>query len=210
MKWFRRGRRFSLGRYVPPTVVHHASIDEMVDDGVLIAAAAIRLAVTNLVILKALRDRVDYSIERTTEAVQQELENLATEKDGDALRITQARDIAASRGGGATSHSDYRQADVAPLDQRATVSGRLAERLRELRADDEFVRGLVVGAHAAAWEEIGASITAKATSSTGARPDARYKRERGDRLLRLLGDLNDLEANSRQKPPSAPTSAARS
>ncbi len=197
MKWFRRNRRFSLGRYVGPVETHHATIEEMVDDGVLIAAAATRLAIKNLVILKAMRDRVDYSIDRTAAAVRQELENLAVEKDGDAQRLITERDRAALRSGSSHSHSDYRQADLEALESRAAVSRSLAERLRELSTDDAFVAELVEGSHAAAWREIAASITAKAALATGVVQDARYTRERGERLLGLLGDLNDLDSRER-------------
>ena len=195
MRWFRRRRRFSLGRYVAPLEVHHASIDEMVEDGVLIAAAATRLAIKNLVILKALRDRVDYSIDRTTAAVRQELNNLAVEKDFDAARLATESLRASSREGDPHGHSDYRHGDVVALDRRSAVSLRLAARLRALADDDEFVASLVEGSHAAAWNEIAASITARAAQSTGAPHDAAYDRERGSRLIELLGDLNDLDNN---------------
>ncbi|MDP3208355.1 MAG: hypothetical protein Q8M65_04325 [Rhodoglobus sp.] len=197
MRWLRRTPRFSLGRYVGPLEMRQASIDEMVDDGVLIAAAATRIAIKNLVILKAMRDRVDYSIERTTSDVRQELNNLGAEKDHDAARLTNESARAALRAGDAEGHSDYRHADAFALERRAEVSRRLADRLRELSRDDEFVGKLVEASHAAAWAEIADSIASRAELSSVSSHDANYARERGDRLIGLLGDLNDLDNRPR-------------
>lgn len=203
MRWFQRRRRFSLGRYVGPEHIRQATVDEMVDDGVLIAGAAVRLAVKNLVILKSLRDRVDYSVERTVAAVREELENLAEEKDADAVRLVEESELASSRQGKPRHYADYRPADMSSLARRSEVSRRLAARLRELSADEGFVSDLVEGAHAEAWAEIAASITARAALASEAPPDEAYDRERGGRLLLLLGDLADLDSEPRQGTGSA-------
>ena len=164
----------------------------MVDDGVLIASAAVRLAVKNLIILRSARDHADYSPERVMAAVREELENLATEKDSDAARLREMQRVAAERDGQPRHHDDYRSVDTELLAKRAEVSQRLATRLRELGGDGEFCGELVDRARHDAWEEIAASITAQASlSSRGHDPD--YERERGGRMLALLGDLADLE-----------------
>ena len=168
----------------------------MVDDGVLIAAAAVRLAVKNLIILRSARDRADYSLERVMAAVREELENLATEKDADAARLRAVGRRAAGRDGQPRHHDDYRSGDTELLAKRAEVAERLATRLRELGSDAEFCGELVDRARREAWEEIAVSITARARqSSRGHDPD--YDRERGGRMLALLGDLADLENRER-------------
>lgn len=191
MRWFPRRRRFTLGRYVAPEP-HEATIEEMVDDGVLIAGAAVRLAVKNLIILRSARDRADYSPERVAAAVREELENLAMEKQTDAARLHHTQTTASERHGQPLHHSDYRSVDAAALARRASVSARLAGRLRQLSGDGDFVEQLVERARADAWEEIAESITAKARLSSPRR-DPDYERERGGRMLALLGDLADLE-----------------
>jgi hypothetical protein len=195
VKWFPRRRRFTLGTYVAPAQ-HEATIEEMVDDGVLIAAAAVRLAVKNLIILRSARDHADYSPERVKAAVREELENLAMEKDADAARLRDVGRRAAERDGQPLHHDDYRSVDTELLTKRAEVSERLATRLRELGGDAEFCGALVDRARHDAWEEIAASITAQARLSSRAH-DADYDRERGGRMLALLGDLADLENRER-------------
>ena len=168
----------------------------MVDDGVLIASAAVRLAVKNLIILRSARDHADYSPERVMAAVREELENLATEKDSDAARLREMQRVAAERDGQPRHHDDYRSVDTELLAKRAEVSQRLATRLRELGGDGEFCGELVDRARHDAWEEIAASITAQVRRSVRA-GDPDYDRERGGRMLALLGDLADLENRER-------------
>lgn len=191
MRWLPRRRRFTLGTYVPPPQ-RQATVEEMVDDGVLIAAAAVRLSVKNLIVLRSARDRVDYSPEWVAAAVGEELRNLATEKEGDADRLREVLHIASARQGQPQHGSDYRAVDAQALGRRAEVSSTLASRLRELSEDADFVRVLVERARDDAWAEVAASITAKAALSTPLR-DPHYERERGGRMLLLLGDLADLE-----------------
>ena len=126
----------------------------------------------------------------------EELENLATEKDADAARLREVGRRAAERAGQPRHHDDYRSGDTELLAKRAEVSERLATRLRELGSDAEFCGELVDRARHEAWEEIAVSITARARQSSRG-PDPDYDRERGGRMLALLGDLADLENRER-------------
>jgi len=196
MAWFRRKKTLDLGTFVPPEAPPPAAFDDLIDEGVLISAAGVRLAVMNLMILKSLRDHADYDEARYLEAVRQELSNLADEKDADADRLAAVRVEAYSRPGLPTSHSDYRLVDAEVLLRREELSRGLAIRLRQLSEDDEYVGALVAAAREMAWAEVAASVTAKAHEAT--RPvDEKYWEYRDDRLLRLLGDLAELEAERR-------------
>jgi len=179
---------------VPLPSDHHATIDDIVADGVLISAAAIRLAVKNRIVLEALRDGVDYSADRVRAEVREELLELAREKDADADWAARASREAALRGGTAEHHSDFRAVDSAILDRRGWVSRGLADRLRGLSEDDGFVEETAERARDDAWTEIAASITTRAALSSRKPPDAAYGRERGDRLLGLLDDIAALGA----------------
>jgi len=193
VRWLVRRRRFSLGRYVPALPGREATLDEIVDDGFLISSSAIRLAVKNRIILASLRDREDYSEERTRDVVREELLQLAREKDDDAEWAERESRAAAFRTGMPSNHSDFRAVDTAILERRREVSRALADRLRAVSEDDHFVTEVSDGAHAAAWEEIAASITARAALASSAPPDAAYPRERGDRMLGLLDDIAALD-----------------
>lgn len=194
MAWFRKRRpRLDLGTYVPPESVEDAPLADLIDEATLIAAAGVRLAVKNLIILRSMRDHVDYDEERVVQAVREELHNLADEKDGDADRLAQLRTDVKKRPGMPHHHDDYRFVDTATLKRREDVSRGLAARLRELSADDGYVRQMVAAAHAFAWEEIAASVKQKALAANEP-VDDKYNEYRDDRLLRLIGDLADLDA----------------
>ncbi len=195
MALFRRNR-FTLGRYQPAALRPEASLEELVDEGVLIAGAAVRLAVKNRVILGSLRDRVDYDERVYVAAVRAELLALANEKSGDADRLGSVAEGASALGGRATGHSDYRSVDVAMLSRRQMVALGLSRRLRSLSDNEEYLRGLARAAHQSAWDEIAQSLQERMTSARIV-DDDEYRRERGERIMAVLGDLGELEAAER-------------
>ncbi len=194
MAWFRKRRpRIDLGTYVAPEPVDEVPVSELVDEAVLIAGSGVRMAVKNLIILRALRDGANYDEARIIDSVRQELQNMADEKDADAARLAALRADIQKRPGQPAHHDDYRRVDSDMIERREDVSHGLAVRLRELSEDDDYVKQLVDVAHAFAWDEIAASVEQKLLAA--AQPvDDKYEEYRDDRLLRLLGDLNDLEA----------------
>lgn len=196
MSRFFRRRRVNLGTFVAPEARPEASLDELVDEGVLIAAAGVRLAVKNLMILKSLRDGLDYDHERYVAAVREELVNLADEKDGDANRVADVRERAMRRAGRPEHHSDYRNIDTATLERREQVSRLLAVRLRERGADDAWAQGIVGDARAAALDEIAASVSATVLGRS-ILDDEEYRRERPARLRALSEDLFRLQTTPR-------------
>lgn len=187
-RWFPRRRRLDLGRFVPPASLPPASVDELVEEGVLLAGAAVRLAVTNLMVVRSVRDRLDYDEERYVRAVREELENLAHEKDADAARLERVHDDAAQRSGRPVHHSDYRAVDADTLERRGEVSRALADRLRLLSGDETWARGVVVEARERALEAIEASVAARA-DRTPWHEDEDYHRQRPERLRALAEDL---------------------
>lgn len=192
-RWYTRRKTLDLGRFVAPKARPPVPLEELIDEGLLIARAGVRLAVKNLMILKSMRDHADWDVTRYVDAVRQELSNLADEKDGDADRIAAIASEAKSLSGEATHQADYRSGDVRALNLRESVSRGLANRLRELSADDDYVAEFVELAQASAWEEIAASVEAKLLRAA-LPPDDDYARERDGRLLDLLGDLAELDA----------------
>ena len=196
MSRFFRRRTINLGTFVAPETPPEASLDELVDEGVMIAAAGVRLAVKNLMILKSLRDGLDYDHERYVSAVREELANLADEKDGDADRVALVREQATTREGRPEHHSDYRNIDTATLERREQVSRLLAGRLREVGADDAWAQSIVRDARAAALDEIAASVSATVLG-TSIPDDEEYRRERPARLRALSEDLFELQTTPR-------------
>jgi hypothetical protein len=194
MAWFRRSRRRPyLGSFVAPEARPPASLADLVEEGELISAAAVRLAIKNQIITGSLRDQLAFDDDRYRAAVVSEVLALARERDDDADRIALDRTDAEGRTGSAQTFHDYRRADAATLVRREDYSRRLAVRLRELAHDEEFARTTVARAREAAWDEIAASVQARLTRAATIADEPDYVIDRIDRLRDLTRDLRRLE-----------------
>jgi histone H3/H4 len=171
---------------VPP-----ATLEELVDDGLLIAESAARMTVKNEVILRALRDRADYRPDGARELAREELRRLAVEARADARRIDDERDRAEDRPGKAAHQSDYRAGDIQHLSRRSEALEALSERLIRLSADDDHLDGMVEVARRQAWEEVGASL-AERTEQAWSLRDRLTTPERQRRMGLVADDLKAL------------------
>lgn len=186
----RRPRPIRKRPFVEPTRAPELDPADLVDDGLLLAAAGVRITVRNLIIVRALRDGVDFDEDWYVAAVKHEFRALAAEKRADAERAYADRLVAADRPGRASHRSDYRWEDAHPLDRRAAVLNGLAERLDLESEDDAAALALVRVARQAALDDIADSIGTEA-----ARPvdDAEYLAGRAERMALVTLDLLELD-----------------
>lgn len=161
---------------------------ELVEDGMLIATAGVRMAVKNLILVRALRDRADFDEDWYVGAVRHEFLALAAEKSDDARRMTEALARASTRRGRARSNADYRRVDAPVLERRITTLTALADRLTAASQDASEAHELVSAARENALEEIAGAVQPDGESR---QHDPGYEDSRGERLA-LLGD--DLDA----------------
>ncbi len=192
----RRGR-VDVGRYEAPAPLAPLPVEEIAEEGLLIAASAVRMAVKNRQIVRALRDRADYSEKEAVAAAREVFTALAREKRDDVHRLEDILDHARDRPGRAQHQTDYRGADAELLERREQVSDILADRLDELAADDAYLLGIVEAARNAAWDEIAASIEAKLARRPELEDEAAYRAARARRLKEFIAvDLPLLEAST--------------
>lgn len=130
---------------------------EMVADATLVSVAAVRQAVKNLMLVRALRDAADFEHDWYADAVRRELEVLAAEAEAEAIRLRTLRDRAVRRRGPALSAEDYRAADTRRLRKRARVLDEMAAELRRMAENDDAVAGLITEARTRALDEIAAT-----------------------------------------------------
>jgi len=159
MKLFRRTKRVNVGTYTDPIPTPAPKIEAQIEDGVLVALAAVRLAVTNRLIVRSLRDGQDYNEERLRQRVTNEILKVAAEKEKDAERIRAILETVADKPGAADDASDFRARDAKMLKRRAKVSEGLAERLNELAVDPDVLGEVADRAHAAFLDEFAVSVT---------------------------------------------------
>ena len=192
----RRGR-VDVGTYVAPEPTTPPPVEEIAEEGVLIAASAVRMTVKNRQIVRALRDRADYSEKAAMAAAREVFRALAREKREDVERLDDIIDRTRDRPGRALHQTDYRKADAELLERREQVSDILADRLDELAEDDDFVRQTVDAARNSAWDEIGSSIIAQLMRRPELDDAEDYDRERARRIKQLVAvDLPLLEASA--------------
>ncbi|MBX3194654.1 MAG: hypothetical protein R2717_04155 [Schumannella sp.] len=190
--------RVDVGKYEAPEPVAPLPVEEIAEEGLLIAASAVRMAVKNRQIVRALRDRDDYSENAAMKAAREVFRQLAREKRDEVARLDDIIEYARDRPGRALHQTDYRRGDAERLERREQVSDILADRLDDLAEDDEYVRGIVVAARDSAWDEIGASITAQLARRPELEADTEeYRAERDRRLKQLVAvDLALLQASA--------------
>ena len=177
-----------MAPFITPETAPEADLDDIVDDGLLIAVAGVRLAVRNLMIVRALRDNTDYDEGWYLDATRAELLLLAAEKRADAARVAEYLAEATDRSGRPDHVIDYRWEDVATLERREAALRGLVERL-EAMGDAEA--GVIVdAARTAALDDIANAIRASSE------PSEEYTAARPQRIDQLTSDLAMLQLRS--------------
>jgi hypothetical protein len=202
MRFFRR--RADVGKYEDPPARPLAPFETVVDDGVMIALAAVRLAAKNRIILSAVRDRLDFDEVGLLRFVRTVLARVAEENDETAERVDAASQDPGLAPGVAldvaiTIRDSHRR--------RPEVHRALAARLRDLADDPPRVAELVAQAQDAAAAELTRAVAAQAAAPSYA-DDARYEEERPERVAGLAVDLLDLAEQAEIRRERAPERSA--
>ena len=171
---------------------HRSRTSDIVEDAVLLATAAVRSVVKNLLIVRALRDRVDFDESWWRSAVEHEFDVLAAENEADATRLEGVRAAAKGRQGRALHPADFRARDRPVLKRRIRILRKIAIRLREIATDEDAVLALVGQARQTALEEI---TTARHD------PSARATTDPGERAAGLAFLADDLATLAAERAP---------
>ena len=166
----------------------HSPTASVVDDATLIAIAAIRQSVKNLILVRVLRDKTDFDDARYVGAIAHEFELFAAEKVADAARVSDLLSNARQRKGQAQHPFDYREADVGALESRENSLLSLARKLRELANDSAVSGELLTRARNDALSEIEMNLRNRIEGTT-----APPRVEGADRELALLDLQRDIE-----------------
>lgn len=177
-----------------------AKQNEIVAEGLYIAAAATRLALKNRILVDILAQGEGFDRDHFLPEAKQTLLTLADEAEADAERTEQERKVARRRFSESGGTHDYRRRDVRNLRRRRVQSERIAAELRRRAEDEGELRALVEAAREAAWAEVSRNIDSSLRISA-ARPDLDpdYERMRAARVQSLvLVDLAKLAAHRRR------------
>lgn len=182
----KRKRSSSRGlRRLPKRVL--APVEEIVEQGLLVADVAVRMQVKNEIIMNALKEHVDYDAAQIREMVRAACEDLALEREKDARHIFRMRNEIRDTGRSSWSESDYGNDDNRTLRHRQEVYEQVAAELHTRAVDPEYLEETSERARAAAWDEIGSSLADRATHPyySGGDNDE-YRSEREGRIQQLI------------------------
>jgi hypothetical protein len=177
-----RRDRDNLRPFVPPASSPRPPVEDLVEEGVLIAVSGIRMAVKNRAIVRAIREDADFDIDWYLATVRAQMELLSAETDADVRRFERDNDPSDKRAARFPGESER------IFLRRSMLTG-LAQRLRELATDDGFVRGVAIESRDRALEEIGDAITSSVLRSIAPLDTLTG----GDRLIALQSLYSDLE-----------------
>lgn len=153
----RRVRMAPFDRSALPEV-KTPSFDEMLEEGLLMAESAGRMALKNRLIVGALRGDAPYSDERAASLAREVLYELVQEADEAAEHLAAERETAAQRDGRSQHQHDYHRSDLLNLRRREKVHAAVAKELWTRRSDEAYIGRLVERARSDAWDELGAAI----------------------------------------------------
>jgi len=196
MGWFKRRRRGKAPGRPPRREL--APVEEIVEQGLLVADVAARMSVKNAIIMNALKRKVDYDKVQVRDMVRETLIELAEERVRDARHIERMRSEIRSTGRSAWSDSEYGNDDNRTLRHRQEVYEGVAAELRGRAEDADHVNRTAERAWEAAWAEVGDSLKERASHpyyAGGGSPE--YRRDR-DARIRLLIE-RDLTALVQQR-----------
>lgn len=190
-----------------------APVEDIVEQGLMVADVAVRMSVKNTIILNALGSKSDYDEQQIMRMVREALVELADERIGDANHIALMRGEIRKTGYSSWSENDYGDGDNATLRHRQEVYEQVAQQLRERSNDERYLRETAERAREAAWHEIGDSLKEKASHPYYAGGSSEeYQRERDSRIeLLIQRDLTELmsKRNGSDEPPTEKTSSRR-
>jgi hypothetical protein len=138
-----------------------AALEDQVSEGMMLAQFAGRMALKNQIVIGTLTDPAPYDAARYTDAARAVLEEQAVESDESARLAEEERRTATGRQGVGQHQHDYRESDTANLLRRHRVHTTVAERLRAMEEDPDYLAGFIERARDDAWGDIAGAITAR-------------------------------------------------
>lgn len=164
-----------------------APVEEIVEQGLLVADVAVRMTVKNEIIMNALKRHADYDEAQIRDMVRQAVDDLAKERVRDARHIARMREEIRDTGHSSWSESDYGNDDNRTLRHRQEVYEKVAEELEARAKDEEYLRTTAERARTLAWGEIGDSLKERATHPYYSGGDSEeYRQARESRIQQLI------------------------
>ena len=193
MAWLPWRRKRILNPYNDAAIVERpqATVEQSVDEGLMIAEYAVRLRLKNDIAVDAVVSPEAYDARTYLDAASEAYTELADESRQASDRLTEELASAVARPGKAENVHDYRRGDEGSLRHRLMVSVEMATRLQQEAAEEEYLLGIIEKARQDAWHEVSASLIDHALQYS---PDAPEQLDPVDRDFELAMLRAELEA----------------
>lgn len=155
-------------------------LSRIVDEGLLIALSAVRMAVKNDIIMAGLAEHADYDLARFADTSRRELLRLALENQESAQRVRRQRKDLTSMTWRVDLSQDQLQ-DISQLKLRRRVHRRMATALIEVADDDDRVAEIVRDAQVAASDEVRRAMRSRLIKLAIDPADPEYGRRKAER-----------------------------
>ncbi|MBK5238245.1 MAG: hypothetical protein JJE28_03925 [Actinomycetales bacterium] len=157
----------------------------MSEEGLLITLSAVRMSVKNSIIVKALRDNVNFAEADYADIARKELHKLSKRSLHDAERVEKRRKQL-TKFKGTYSYDDDTRQDVKLLARRRKGYEQLAASLNDVAGSDERVAEIVTGAQSDAAAEIVGALSMRLVEQTRVANEPDYDEKREDRMKDLI------------------------
>lgn len=203
MAWFRRRSKFKLEPFdfselpVPDPI----TVDEALEEGLMLAEYASRMRVKNKILVEVLRKGAPYDPERFQKLAISSLGRLADESQAAGERIAKERRASSDAYGRSGHVHDYRAADGENLEHREKLSLAVATELRRRAADPEYLATHIERAREDAWRDVGGNIEfVLDRQHVPSAIDPDYERTKAERMRSLIvDDLAALADGARER-----------
>lgn len=183
-------------------------VERLTEEGLLIAAAAIRMRVKNELIVRTLHRGVPFDRDDVFDLARTEIRAIITEKVESVKALQRIRGRAARRSGDAQHSSDYRRADLDLLEERERIDRGIGAALTTAVEDDDYVGGIVDAARSSAMDEMFRPWFSSFASDVSETEDPEERASRVDDLgaeVRRLAAAAEADAAAKAEADAAPT-----
>lgn len=155
------------------------------EEGLLITLSAVRMSVKNSIIVRALRDNVNFAEADYANIARKELHKLSKRSIHDAERVEKQRKRL-TKFKGTYSYDDDTRQDVKLLAKRRKGYEQLAQSLNEVAESDERVAEIVTGAQSDAAAEIVGALSLRLVEQARVAHEPDYEEKREARMEDLI------------------------
>ena len=176
-----------------------ASVERSVEEGLIIARAAITMDVKNYIIIGAIRDGRQFDLDDVTRETKRHILELAHENEESADRVQQLAEDVLTPAGTSNDSEGYQAEDAPTLTKRGIIHDLVSEELERLSEDDGYLADVAEQARIRAWAEVGDSISSRLLDSLPPAPDKYYEEDKEARIRALYNiNLKQLERAARR------------